>query len=171
MPVTSSSLRSSVCEWVQVVLLTINLAWTTLCLGGYRAETMVITSALTGLLLAGYFLRCTFSSAMRTHPAGWLFLPFLIYAAANAAFLTPVVWLGWRDWLLWVQMIAVFWVALNGLRSARVWRALAAMVAIIGVAAVALACYQRFVKSDWLITGLAFVNGERVTIAVDEIQK
>lgn len=136
-----------------MALLTINLAWTTMGLGGYRAETMVVTSALTGLLLAGYFLKRVFSRATQTHPAGWLLLPFLIYAAANAAFVTPVPWLGWRDWLLWAQMIAVFWVALNDLRSAQAWRVLAAAVAAMGVAAVALACYQRFVQPDWLMLG------------------
>lgn len=145
--------RATPWEWAQAALLAAGLAWTTLCLGGYRPGTMVITSALNAALLAAYFLSRAFGRVSRTHPAGWFFLPFLIYAAANAAFVTPVPWLGWRDWLLWAQMIAVFWVTLNGLRSPSVWRALAVAVAVLGAVAVALACYQRFVQPDWLMLG------------------
>jgi hypothetical protein len=44
--------RVSAWEWAQTALLAANLVWTTLCLGGYRPETMAVTLALTGLLLA-----------------------------------------------------------------------------------------------------------------------
>jgi O-antigen ligase len=145
--------RATPWEWTQAALLAAGLIWTTLCLGGYRAETMVVTSALNAALLVTYFLSRAFGCAPRTHLAGWFFLPFLIYAATNVAFVTPVPWLGWRDWLLWAQMIAVFWVALNGLRSPAVWRALVAAIAALGAVAVALACYQRFVQPDWLMLG------------------
>ncbi len=145
--------RATPWEWAQAALLAAGLVWTTLCLGGYRAETMVVTSALNAALLTVHFLSQAFSRAVRAHPAGWFFLPFLVYAAANAAFITPVPWLGWRDWLLWAQMTAVFWVALNGLCSPAVWQSLAAAIAALGAVAVALACYQRFVQPDWLMLG------------------
>ena len=44
----------------------------------------------------------------RAHPAGWLFVPFIAYAAANVLWVTPVRWLGWFDWLIWAQTAAIF---------------------------------------------------------------
>ncbi|HYD85666.1 MAG TPA: hypothetical protein VEA63_16475, partial [Opitutus sp.] len=149
-------------EWTQLALLVANLAWTTFCLGGYRAETMVASSALTGALfavhLAGWAGGWSASSSTRLnatkfHPAGWLFVPFVIYAAVNVARISPVPWIGWRDWLGWVQMIAVFWVVLNGVRSRATRATLGWSLVAIGFAAVLLACYQRFVQPDWLAMG------------------
>lgn len=142
-------------ELAQAVLLAGNLAWTTLCLGGSRPETMVITSALTATLLALHLLtRAIFpEAAPRTHPAGWLFLPFLAYAAANVLWVTPVRWLGWHDWLGWAQMIVVFWVVLNGVRSAAAQRLMLSALVVIGLVAAALAAYQIFVRPDWLMLG------------------
>src|SRR5258707_1369527 len=51
MSTSASTSRASGWEWAQVALLAANLAWTTLCLGGYRPETMGVTSWLTGLFL------------------------------------------------------------------------------------------------------------------------
>ncbi len=156
MPTESTSARVSVWEWLTAALLVANLAWTTLCLGGFRPETMVVTGALNGLLLAVHFAGrgCVRAGdAPRNHPAGWWLLPFLAYALANVRWVTPVPWLGWRDWLGWAQMILVFWVVLNGVR-ARAARTLVfgALVAVAFVAVV-LACYQRFVRPDWLMLG------------------
>lgn len=53
-------------------MLAANLAWTTLCLGGYRPETMIVTSALTGALLVTHLLARIFSPMPRSHPAGLL---------------------------------------------------------------------------------------------------
>ena len=147
--------RPSIWEWAQTSILAVNLAWTTLCLGGYRPETMVVTSALTGALLAIHFGARALEKGLapRTHAAGWLLLPFLIYATANVLWVTPVRWLGWRDWFGWAEMGAVFWVVLNGVRSAAPRRALLATLAVLGVAAAALGCYQRFVRPDWLMLG------------------
>jgi hypothetical protein len=89
----------------------------------------------------------------RAHPAGWLFLPFLAYAAANAAWVTPVGWLGWTDWLNWAQAAAVFWVVLNGVRSRGGRAFLGAMLVFLGVVAAVLACYQHFFQPDWLMLG------------------
>ena len=104
MPNESTSVRASAWEWFTAALIVANLAWTTLCLGGFRPETMIITSALNALLLAAHFARRAFTPAdlrRRLHPAGWWLLPFLVYALANVLWVTPVPWLGWKDWLGW----------------------------------------------------------------------
>src|SRR5687768_3315524 len=82
-PLGASS-RASAWEWVQASLLVGNLWWTTLCLGGFLAETMAVTSTLTGLLLTVHFMeRAIRANLPRLHPAGWWSLPFLAYAAVN----------------------------------------------------------------------------------------
>ena len=141
-------------ELGQALLLAANLVWTTLCLGGYRPETMVITSALTGgLLLVHLVGRLVADAPPPLHPAGWLFVPFVAYAAANVIWLTPVPWLGWHDWLWWAQMIAVFWVVVNLSEVTKPARLLLATLALLGFATVVLAAYQVFVKPDWLMLG------------------
>lgn len=154
---SSAAVRVRPCagEWIQFALLAASLIWTTLCLGGYRPETMVVTSALNGALLAAHLLgRATARTpAERTHPASWLLLPFLAYAALNVVSVSPVRWLGWQDWLGWAQAALVFWVVLNGLRSAAVRTALFAVLVALALAAVVLAAYQRFVRPDWLMMG------------------
>ena len=145
--------RTSGWEWVQTGLLAVNLWWTTLCLGGYRPETMLVTGAFTCMLLAVHLLSRIFEPAPAAHPAGWLLLPFVAYAAANAHWITPVRWLGWRDWMWWAQLIAVFWIVLNGVRSSGPRRTLVVTLLVLGTVAVALACYQRFIRPDWLMLG------------------
>ncbi|MDB6092967.1 MAG: O-antigen polymerase [Verrucomicrobia bacterium] len=155
MSVSVQTRRASIGEWIQAGLIAVNLAWTTLCLGGFRPETMVVTSALNGLLLLVHLGgRAASRREVRPlHAAGWWMLPFLIYAAANVIWLTPVPWLGWRDWLGWAQMIVIFWVVLNGIRSTATRAFLFGSLAAVAVATVALACYQRFVKPDWMMLG------------------
>jgi len=137
-----------------VILLSGNLVWTTLCLGGYRPETMVITSLLNGLILVVHILgRAWLEKAPRIHPVSWWFLPFLIYAAVNVFVVTPVQWLGWHDWLWWAQMILVFWVVLNGVHHSRTRNALMGVICALGFIAVGMACYQRFSQPDWLMMG------------------
>ena len=148
--------RASGWEWVTTALLVVNLAWTTFCLGGFLPETMMVTSALNGLLLAVHLAGRALAPAgpgRRFHPAGWCLLPFLAYGAANVLWVTPVPWLGWRDWLGWAQMILVFWVVLNGVRSTAARTALFGGLAAVAFVTVALACHQRFVKPDWLMLG------------------
>src|SRR5690349_854424 len=101
-------------SWLIAGLLVIDLAWTTLCLGGYLPSTMVVTAPLTASLLILHFARRA-AEGGGWHPAGWWILPFVGYAAANAAWVTPVPWLGWHDWLYWAQIAAVFWVVINDL--------------------------------------------------------
>jgi O-antigen ligase len=151
----AARVRPSAGEWIQFALLAASLVWTTLCLGGYRPETMVVTSALNGALLAVHLLGRAMARtpAERAHLAGWLLLPFLAYAALNVVSVSPVRWLGWQDWLGWAQAALVFWVVLNGLRSAAVRTALLAVLVALALAAVVLAAYQRFVRPDWLMMG------------------
>lgn len=139
-------------EWCVAVLLSANLVWTSLCLGGVRAETMAWSWALTGVTLA-LSLALAALHGVRPHRASWVFAPFLICAAANLAFVTPVRWLGARDWLHWAQLFAVFWIALNGLRRERPRRLVLAVIALLGVTAVVLACHQFAVNPKWLMMG------------------
>ncbi len=154
--------RVRVWEWAQVALLGVNLTWTTLCLGGYRPETMVVTTALAGALfvvhLIGFVmlreeLAARDGEVARVHPAGWWLLPFLAYAAANVVLVSPVKWIGWRDWIGWAQMIAVFWVVLNGVRTREGRMVLFGAIVTLAFGAAVLACYQRFVQPEWLMMG------------------
>jgi O-antigen ligase len=89
----------------------------------------------------------------RAHPAGWLFIPFLAFGAANLAWVTPVRWLGWFDWLNWAQAVAMFWIVLNGVDAPGCRRFLCGFLVALGIAAAILAGYQHFVKPDWLMLG------------------
>lgn len=108
-------------------------------------------TALTAALIAVHLGDTT--RIRRAHPAGWLFVPFLVFAAANVAWVTPVRWLGWFDWLNWAQAAAVFWIVLNGVEAPACRRFLCAFLVALGVAAAILAAYQHFVKPDWLMLG------------------
>jgi O-antigen ligase len=153
MAAPSPSFRAPVWEWVHALLLAASLVWTTLCLGGYRPETMAVTVWLNGLLLTSVLLSVALQGGPGLHPAGWLLVPFFAYAAANAAWLTPVRWLGWHDWLLWAQAGLVFWAGLNGVTRPGPRIFLLTVLALLGVVAVALAGYQRWVDPEWLMLG------------------
>ncbi len=161
---TSYPPRGSVWEWVQASLLAANLAWTTLGRGGYLPRTMVITSALTCALLAVHFVARILGPASergRLHPAGWALVPFLVYAAANVLWVTPVPWLGWFDWFGWFQIIAVFWVVVNGIRSRGPRRIVFLAIMLVGIVCVVLGCYQRFARPEWLMLGTEQVKEYR----------
>lgn len=145
-------LRHPFWDWALAALLIANLGWTTLCLGGYRAETMVVTCVLTALLVAlhGVSVMAT-PEPWRPHPAGFWPLPFLGYALYNVACVTPVPWLGWHDWFLWAQMAAIFWVALNGFARDSARRTVAVGIVVITVIAVGMQIYQRSVDARWLM--------------------
>lgn len=124
------------------------------CLGGVLANTMTVTVALNGLLLAVHCgARLAGRVRARAHPAGTWLLPFLVYALWNALWHAPVRWLGLQDWLEWTQMFTVFWVVLNGIRSRPARTVLLFALLALGVAGVVLECYQRFVRPDWLMLG------------------
>lgn len=140
-------------EWILTGLLGANLVWTTLGLGGFRAETRLVTWGLTGLALLTFLAgRAAAPRPWATlHPAGWALGPFLAYAAFNVGFVSPVPWLGWLDWFGWMNLAVTFWVGINGLRSRATRRALFFIVTALGLSAVALGCYQCFVQPDWLM--------------------
>lgn len=139
-------------EWTLATLLVANLGWTTLCLGGYRPETMVWSWLLTGVTLMIHFGLLGFG-AERLHPATWPMLPFLVYGAINVALISPVPWLGWRDWLGWTQMVSVFLIVVNGVRHRGPRLFLLGAILALAVIAVLLACYQRFLWPEWLMLG------------------
>lgn len=143
---------ASLGEWSLALLLVANLSWTTLCLGGYRPETMVWSWLLTGAAVAMHLGMFGFSTD-RLHPTTYAVLPFLAYAAINVAFFSPVPWLGWRDWLGWAQMGGTYLVVVNGLRRRGPRLLLLGCILVLGIIAVILACYQRFLWPDWLMMG------------------
>jgi len=142
-------------EWLIAGLLSANLAWTSLCLGGVRAETQVWSSALTAATLAALLARALSRADFRPHWAGWCVLPFLLYAAANVLLVTPVRWLGERDWWQWFQIFATLWIVLNGLHQRRPRQLVLASILLLGIAAVILAGYQLGGHRAWLMLGRA----------------
>ena len=131
-----------------------SLWWTTLCLGGYRPETMPVTVTLNAAAVIVWLgLEAWRRRGLRLRLPALAMLPFLVYAAVNAGWVTPVSWLGWLDWLGWAQMAAVFWVVLHGIRGARAREALLWGLVALGVVAVAMAAYQRLADPKWLMLG------------------
>ncbi len=141
-------------EWALVILVLANLWWTTLCLGGYRAETMVVTGAVNLATLALWWAVGAWRrSGIELRGPALAVLPFLAFGAVSAAWITPVPWLGWREWLGWAQMAAVFWVVLQGVRTERARAVLFAGAAALGVVAVGMAAYQQLGDPGWLMMG------------------
>ena len=155
MPTTTHSPRTvaTATEWALTALLAANLAWTTLCLGGFRPETMVVTCALNALLAALACLRAAQGGGRPWNRAVWWPVPFLVFALVNTLWLSPVGWLAWREWMLWAQMALVFVVALHFGRARAQTIFLAGTVVVIAVAASAMALYQRCVDPEWLMLG------------------
>jgi O-antigen ligase len=144
---------ATVAEWVLTIGLALTLAWTTLCLGGYLAETMVWSARAVWLLaaLGGVLL------VLRPRPLDWralLPVPFLLFALASVLWIAPAKWLAWREWLLWFQMWLWFALALHLCRSrAQTWT-LAGTLLALALVGVAMAAYQRFVDPRWMMLGL-----------------
>ncbi len=139
-------------EWLLVVGLAATLAWTTLCLGGYLADTMVATSwAVFGLGGLGAVLWA--AGRRSVHLAVLLPLPFLLYALGSVLWLAPAKWLAWREWLLWFQMWLVFALALHfGRGRAQSW-VLAGTFLTLGLTGTGMAAWQRFVDPSWMMLG------------------
>lgn len=139
-------------EWLLTFGLAALLAWTSLGLGGYLAETMVVSSwgvwALAGLAAVLF--------ALRPRPMRWAVLlpvPFLLLALGSVLWIAPAGWLAWREWLLWFQMWLVFALALHFCRSrAQTWTLLGTVLAL-ALTGVAMAAYQRWVDPHWMMLG------------------
>jgi O-antigen ligase len=145
-------IASSVVDWLVTFGLAATLAWTTLCLGGFRPETMVVTSNAVWALTAigGVWL------VVRPRPfKGALLLPvpFLLYALASTVWIAPAAWLAWREWLLWLQMWLVFGLTLSFVRRRAQTAVLLGTVALLGVVGAIMALYQRFGDPGWLMLG------------------
>lgn len=139
-------------EWVLIVGLMVTFAWTTLQLGGYLAETMVLSSwAIFGLAALGGCLLAV--KPQKLNPAALIPLPFLAFALASVLWLAPAPWLAWREWLLWLQMWLVFVLVLHfGRRRAATATIVGTFVAL-GMIGVGMAAYQRFVNPAWMMMG------------------
>ena len=139
-------------EWVLIGGLMVTFAWTTLQLGGYLAETMVVSSwAVFGLAALG---GCLFAA----RPQGFnrvalLPLPFLLFALGSVLWLAPAQWLAWREWLLWLQMWLVFVLVLHFGRSRGAIALIAATFVALGLVGVGMAAWQRFVNPHWMMMG------------------
>jgi O-antigen ligase len=140
-------------EWMLTLGLPGALGWTTLCLGGYRPETMVFTSwTVFGLAALGAVLWSA-RSVPGFNLAGLLPVPFLLFALASTCWLAPAHWLAWREWLLWLQAWLVFLLVLHhGRGRAQSW-VLVAIMAGLGLAGAGLAAWQRFHDPGWLMLG------------------
>jgi len=140
--------------WVIVTGLAAVLAWTTLGLGGYLAENMVVTApAVFALAALGGLLLALERGGPGLHLAAWLPVPFVLYAAASAMWLAPARWLAWREVWLWIQAALVLFLVLHFVRTRGQRIVLVATMAGLGAAGVAMAAYQRFVDPEWLMLG------------------
>jgi O-antigen ligase len=154
MPMNTVAPRTSGWDWLQAVLLALNLVGTTLALGGYLRGMMLWSVALTAVTVGLKLARgAVAAEAPRWHPAGWWGLPFLLFAALNVAVVTPVGWLGWWDWLGWAQLLAAFWLMLDVVAWPGPRRLLRATVLALGVALTVLGCYQRWGDPQWMMLG------------------
>lgn len=143
-------------DWVLAAGFAVTLAWTTLCLGGYLAETMVWTSrALVGLsVLALARIACgPRSTPVRIRWVALWPVPFLVYALVSVLWIAPARWLAWREWLLWLQTWIVFLFALHSHRSRAQQGLVAGTVVALALVGAGMAAYQRFVDPAWMMLG------------------
>ncbi len=143
-------------EWILLAGLMAVVAWTTLCLGGYMAKTMIVTSpAVLGLGALGGLLWAAGQGGESPvlNRAVLLPVPFLLYALASVIWQAPAPWLAWREWLLWLQMWVVFGLTLHfGRGRGHTWLIVATVTGL-AFTGVALAAYQRFAAPYWLMLG------------------
>jgi len=143
-------------EWGLVAGLLLTFLWTTLCLGGFLAQTMAVSGTVVLGLGAWGALLWAFGPAGESRAvnrAAFLPLPFLLYALAGTVGWAPAGWLAWRDWLLWFQMWVVFVLVLHFGRSrAHTW-AIVGSFALLVLAGFGMAVYQRFSDPHWIMLG------------------
>ena len=143
-------------EWVLVLGLAATFAWTTLCLGGYLAQTMVVSG--TAILSLGALGVILWAAGRRGEPrlvnrAVFVPVPFLLYALAGVLWWAPAGWLAWREWLLWLQMWVVFALALHFGRGRAQTGVLAGTFVLLVVVGLGMAIYQRFSDPNWMMLG------------------
>lgn len=154
-PLPSARLRT-VADWVVVGGIGVILVWTTLCLGGYLAATLVFSAPAVfalGAIATATWLALPPAARPRLNLAALLPLPFLVYALAGVWGWAPARWLAWREWLLWFQMWWIFVLVLHFGGGRRHVQVLIGVVAALGVVGVGMAFYQRFSDPDWMMLG------------------
>ena len=138
--------------WAQTAGLAAVVAWTTLCLGGYLADTMVVSGPV--VLALGALAALEYSCRpYRLQVVWFLPVPFLIYAFCSVWWIAPAKWLAWREWLLWLQMWIVFGLALHAVRTRGQKWTLIAVVAGLGFCGAGMAAYQHYVDRTWMMLG------------------
>ncbi|MDR1010292.1 MAG: O-antigen ligase family protein [Opitutaceae bacterium] len=158
-PPTRPAAAAAIAEWAAAILLCANLAWTALCLGGVRAETMAWSGLLTCATFAIVTLR-RMTSPVTNHPAAnhWVhrcLLPFTACLLINVLFLSPVRWLGIFDLFLWLQTYLVFSIVLDGLQNKAPRRLVLGTISVLAVLALILSAYQLNGHQNWLMLGRA----------------
>ena len=139
-----------------VVALLATFLWTTLCLGGFMAQTMAVSGPLLLGLGAWGGLLWAFGPGGGTRTinrAAFLPLPFLAYALASTLGWAPAGWLAWTEWLLWFQMWLVFVLLLHFGRSAAHTRLIWGAFSVLILAGAGMAVYQRFSDPHWIMLG------------------
>jgi O-antigen ligase len=139
-------------EWLVTAGLAAVIAWTTLNLGGYRPETLVVSGTAVLVLAATWALGWALRPG-RLEPADWLPVPFLVFALASVLWLAPTQWLAWREWLLWLQTWLVFLLVRHGVRTPAQIGLLTGTVLALAVVGAGMAAYQRFVDPKWIMMG------------------
>jgi O-antigen ligase len=130
------------------------LVWTAGQLGGYLPQTLPGTWLMLALATAGEVgRRLVEPRPPRLWGVTWLPLPFLIYAAANVAWVSPVPWWGRNDWWGWALGAVTFALVLNGLRLPVTRRCLALAVLGVTLVGVGAQLHQRWWSPEWLPMG------------------
>ncbi|WP_309397572.1 O-antigen ligase family protein [Cerasicoccus maritimus] len=96
-------------------------------------------------LLAG-----NFREAVKINPLGFIFMPALIYTAANLLLWSPFEWRGRAELLNLIQGVTIFWLAVQNFRTKNhVWFVMIALVSIV-ILGVAIGIMQFFYRPEWL---------------------
>jgi O-antigen ligase len=143
-------------EWGLILGLTLTFVGTTLCLGGYLAQTMAIFGPVVLGLGAAAFALWAFTPGPERRVlnlAALLPVPFLAYALAGTVGWAPAEWLAWREWLLWFQMWLVFVIVLHFGRSRAHTGVIVGSFALLVVVGFGMAVYQRFSDPHWIMLG------------------
>ncbi len=132
-----------------------NLIWTTVCLGGFRPETQLVTYSVTCCWAVLYLgLRAFGAIGTRSWGAADLLLGgFLLVALANVALIAPMPWLGVADWLTWANCICVYWIARDIAGEGKVRALLFGTLVALAILSVLFGAYQCFVNPKWLSLG------------------
>ncbi len=146
---------ANILDWLIVTFLGGILGYASMNLGGYHPRAGLVLSWMIGGLLGlhGLGLRLRQQRPLQIHPAGLLFLPFLVYAAFSCLYLTPIFGRAEEEVLILAQGLIVYWVATHHLRrKAQIWGLLFVLVGL-GLVSLAWANAQYSFNPSWLSLG------------------